>query len=175
MRCLRVPVGCLWGAYRVPVECLWGACGVPVGCLWSMKIHGLQCRLLRTELPWYTFQPFYLQTFSARYKINLQTFSACYEINLQSFTAIFFTPHRKKSSSAVLDPGFVSWLVGQLRLLRFCPWCYKTIGQGYIHTSRSPQHVLWRRLLFWWERSGVFSLLKDGIQALIQWVDDFKH
>ena len=62
-----------------------------------------------------------LQTFSTRYEINLQAFSTCYEINLQSFTAIFFTPHRKKSSSAVLDPGFVSWLVGQLRLLRFCP------------------------------------------------------
>ena len=42
----------------------------------------------------------------------LQTFSTRNEINWQSFTAFFFTPHRKKSSLAVLDPGFVSWLTG---------------------------------------------------------------
>ena len=102
------------------------------------------------------FIPILFADFFRTLQNTLQTFSTRNKINWQSFTAFFFTPHRKKSSSAVPDPGLVSWLVGHLRLLRFCPWCYKTIGQGYIHTSRTPQHVLWRRLLFWWERSGVF-------------------
>ena len=76
-------------------------------------------------------------------------------------------------SSAVLDPSVVSLLAGQLRLLRFGvirPLIWGTFTR-IAHFAVFPGGGL-----YFDERGlGCFSLLKDGIQALIQWVDDFKH